>query len=126
MDYINRIFDMYDGNISLQPSYKGSCSENVPDELYSILQVSNGILETMSSPKTGEKIPITWILFSYEKIIEETSFFKSEYGVEGIVFADDGAGNPYVLKSDGKIMCYNVIDNEETQIACSLCDFYKR
>ena len=124
MDYIRKISDMYQGNISLYPPYKEKRPENIPEELYNILQVSNGIEETMIEPKTGQKIPIAWIVYPYERMMEETDFYKKEYNIEGMVFADDGTGNPYVLKSDGRVAHYDVIDGEETKEADSLAEFY--
>lgn len=124
MDYIRKISDMYQGNILLYPPYKEKRPENIPEELYDILQVSNGIKETMIEPKTGQEIPIAWIVYPYERMMEETDFYKNEYNIEGIVFTDDGAGNPYVLKSDGEVAYYNIIDAEETKEADSLAEFY--
>lgn len=125
MDYISRIYNTYGGNISLQAPYQGKKAENIPDELYSILSVSNGILQTMFHPETGEKIEITWILYPFDLMSEQTAFFKAEYNIEGVVFADDGAGSPFIMKPDGKIICYNVIVVEETIVANTLFDFYK-
>ena len=124
MDYIRKISDMYQGNILLYSPYKENCPENIPETLYEILQVSNGIEETMIEPKTGQEISIAWIVYPYERMMEETDFYKNEYNIEGIVFADDGAGNPYVLKSDGEVAYYNVIDDEETKEADSLEEFF--
>lgn len=55
----------------LHAPYKGDFEVNIPGEICSILQVSNGIEETMLNPKTGERMPITWILYSYEEIIKD-------------------------------------------------------
>ena len=124
MDYIRKISDMFQGNISLNPPYKENRPENIPEELYDILQVSNGIEETMIEPKTGQEITIAWIVYPYERMMEETDFYKNEYNIEGTVFADDGAGNPYILKSDGGVAYYNVIDDKEAKEADSLAEFY--
>ena len=70
-------------------------------------------------------MPIMWILYSYDEMMIESSFYQENYGIEGFVFADNGAGEPYVLKPDGTITCYNAIDDEEIQVADSLSDFYK-
>jgi len=124
MNYIREISDLYQGNIMLHSPYAGDWGEDFPKEIRSILQVSNGIEETVLHPKTGEQIPVMWILYPYEEIERESAFYQREYGLEGLIFADDGAGNPYVLKPDGTITCYCAMDNEEIKTADSLADFY--
>ncbi len=52
MDYINRISHQYSGEILLHAPYKGERSKNIPEEIYSILCVSDGISETMCSSST--------------------------------------------------------------------------
>lgn len=125
MDYISRIRDIYGGNIMLHDPYKGRNEENIPEKLYALLCISNGIGETMLHPKTGKEMKITWIVYPYEMIVEWTAFFAANYGIEGVVFADDGAGDPYIIKSDGTITCFNGIDNEESKIADTLFEFLK-
>lgn len=83
----------------------------------------------MRHPKTGEKICIGWILYSYEMMCEWSSYYRNEYGVTGTVFADDGADCSYFLKSDGRIVCLDSMDGIETEIAVSLkeyCQSYLR
>lgn len=120
---IELIKSFYDNNIELQEPHVSDMS--VPDVLKSILAKSDGILETMIVPKTGERITIGWIIYSYEMIQKETAYYKDEYGVEGTVFSGDGAGNPYYILDD-KIYQFNPIDNESELIADSLEDFYKK
>ncbi len=67
---------------------------------------------------------IGWIVYSYDEIISSTRFYKEEYGLSGVVFYDDGAGNPYYL-SEGKVYEFNPIDNENNLKADSLEEFYK-
>ena len=98
---------------------------SVPEVLKSILAKSDGILETMTVPKTGERITIGWIIYSYEMIQKETAYYNEEYGIEGTVFSDDGAGNPYYILDD-KIYQFNPIDNESELVADSLEEFYKK
>ena len=50
--------------------------------------------------------------------------FIEEYGINGVVFSGDGAGNPFYI-SDGKIYEFDPIDNESTHKADSLEEFYK-
>ena len=120
---IELVKTFYDNNIELQEPHVSDMS--VPEVLKSILAKSDGILETMIVPNTGEKITIGWIIYSYEMIQKETAYYKEEYGIEGTVFSDDGAGNPYYILDD-KIYQFNPIDNESELIADSFEDFYKK
>ena len=109
----------------LQEPYTGRNEENMPEALFALLCVSNGIGETMLHPKTGKEMMINWIVYPYEMIVEWTAFFTTNYGLKGVVFADDGAGEPYIIKPDGIITCFNGIDNEETKIADTLFNYFK-
>lgn len=125
MDYIEKIAHQYDGNILLHAPYQGQKDVCMPEELYSILCISNGISETMYLPHTEEKTTIGWILYPYEMIQQWTAFYAVQYSIQGTVFSDDGAGCPYILKGDGSITCFNGIDNEESKIADTLSDFFQ-
>ncbi len=103
----------------------GSDLSGLPDVLKEILKKSDGIKESMVHPKTGEMMTIGWIIYSYEMIQKMTAYYKDEYGIEGTVFSDDGAGNPYYIL-DGKIYQFEPIDNESEQVAESLEEFYKK
>lgn len=119
IDLINK---KYDRRISLNNPI--ACEDNsIPELLREILQKTNGIQETMIHPKTGEKMEIGWIVYSYDEIIYATNYYKKEYGLSGTVFSDDGAGNPYYIYDD-KIYEYNPIDNESYLKAESLDDFF--
>ena len=120
---IELIEAFYNDNIELQEPNLSDMQ--IPKELHDILTKSDGIMETMIVPKTGEKVSIGWIIYPYERILEETAFFNDEYGIEGTVFSDDGAGNPYYIL-DNKIYQFNPIDNESELKADSLEDFYKK
>lgn len=91
MDYIKRITHKKSGNLLLHISYKGKKSENIPEELYSILCISDGILETMRLSDNDEKIAIGWILYSHDEILKWTAFYAANYSIEGAVFSGDGA-----------------------------------
>ena len=121
---IGLIRKSYDGNIEFQKPNE-SYALSVPDVLKSVLSKSDGILETMLVPKNGKRITIGWIIYPYEMIQKETAFFKEEYGIDGTVFSDDGAGNPYYIH-DNKIFEFDPIDNESELIAGSLEEFYKK
>lgn len=118
MKYLDLIFKTYNGNIkSYEPIKKSIC--NLPKELYDLLSESNGVEET-------DIIDIGWIVYPYKMIIEETEFFKNEYSINGFVFSDDGAGNPYYIKQDGKIYYYDCGYNEEVYKNDSLYDFFQK
>lgn len=125
MEYISRIRELYDGNIILHDPYRDSNKDNIPEALYELLCISNGIGETMRHPGTGEEMMIAWIVYPHEMIAAETRFFVANYGIKGIVFADDGAGDPYLIKPDGTITHFNCIDNQEIKIADTLFDYFR-
>ena len=125
-DFIKNIAEAYGGEISLRAPYRGARSEDIPEELYSILEISDGISETAQNPCTGEKMTVAWILYPHAQILEESRFFKNEYGVDGTAFTDDGAGNPYLLKAGGTVVFFDAIDGEEIHKAASLYEFYTK
>ena len=91
---IDAIKDFYDGMIKLQEPVDCD-SYDLPEELKALLSQTNGIQETMVHPKTGEEMVIGWIVYSLDEIKKETQFYQEEYGINGVVFSGDGAGNPY-------------------------------
>ena len=125
MDFIQAIDNRYEGSILLNPPYEGERLEGISEEIHAILCISNGIMETMLHPETGERLSIGWIIYPYEMIREESSFYHEEYGIEGVVFASDGAGDPYILKPDGRVIRLDPTCGEEIGEASSLREFYK-
>jgi hypothetical protein len=122
MNIIELIDRKYDGNIRLQEPF--DCyDDSLPEVLIDILRQSNGINETMIHPKTDEIMEIGWIIYPYDEIRKWSSYYHEEYGLSGVVFSDDGAGNPFYL-SDGKVYEFDPIDNESELIADSLADFF--
>ncbi len=124
MDYIEKISRCYKGKILLHSAYTGPKNKMIPEVIYSILSVSNGITETMLLPDTGKKAEISWIIYSHDMILEWTEFYTENYHIKGTVFSDDGADSLFIIKSDGMITCFNCIDNEETKVADTLLDFF--
>ena len=120
---IDAIKDFYDGMIKLQEPVDCD-SYDLPKELKALLSQTNGIQETMIHPKTGEEMVIGWVVYSLDEIKKETQFYRKEYGINGVVFSSDGAGNPYYIL-DGKIYEFDPIDNESILKADSLEEFYK-
>lgn len=122
MNIIELIDEKYEGNIKLQDSL--DCNDDtLPDVLIEILRQSNGINETMIHPNTGELMEIGWIIYPYDEIMKWSSYYHDEYGLSGVVFSDDGAGNPFYLY-DGKVYEFDPIDNESELIADSLEVFF--
>ena len=58
-------------------------------------------------------------------ITEETTFYHETYNAEGTVFSSDGAGDPFLLKSNGTVVRFDVIDGTEVPAGRSLSDFYR-
>lgn len=109
----------------LKAPYEDEKDKNIAEELYSILCISNGILETMCLSNRDENIVIGWILYSHEMMMEWTAFYTANYGIKGTVFSDDGAGSPFIMNLDGTITCFNAIDNESIKMAETLLDFFQ-
>ena len=129
MDIIDAIRKKYGGNIRLCPPLDDERYEQakkiLPKELAELLHISDGILETMPYPKTGEIMDIYYIIDTFENILSETKRYREEHDGEGVVFAGNGAGDSYVLKPDGKIFLMEYIDNDEEFCAESLSAFFE-
>jgi len=95
----------------------------LPKELLDILKVSNGIdkIEIIN----GKAEVIKPIIYSLAHIKEQTNAFLSECGNDGFVFADNGTGDFYVLKSNGSIFMYKYFDFKEAWYAESLMDYFR-
>lgn len=124
-DYIKKIVEMYNGNIILQPPCQREMSEDIPQEIRSILCISNGIQETIAVAQTDQPVVIGWIIEPYDMMMSDTAFYRSVYKIDGVAFATDGAGNPFIIKPNGTIICFNGIENDETEVADSLSDFFE-
>ena len=98
----------------------------LPRELFNILQVSNGIDEIIINPNNGKTEVIDSIIYSLAEIKAQTNSYLDEIGTDGFVFAGDGAGNFFVLKSDGRIFLYEYYDFSETFYANSLWEFFDK
>ena len=120
---IDMIKDQYNGMVRLQEP--ADCDGlDLPEELKKLLKQSNGIQETMFIPSKNEEIVVGWIVYPLDEIIRETQYYKEEYGIDGVVFSGDGAGDPLYI-SDGKIYEFYPIDNESTLKADSLEAFFR-
>lgn len=63
----------------------------VPEELFEILKISNGIKETMELPNREERIVIGLIIYPFDDIRSQTERYINEYSGEGVVFVGNGA-----------------------------------
>lgn len=100
-----------------------SIPKMIPQELAEILIESNGIKEVIKIPDKGLDVEVGWIIYPWEMIIEETEMYRSQYNIDGVVFSNDGAGNPYYMKSNGNIYKYECIYGEEILMASLLLHF---
>ena len=121
---IESILISYNENIKLYQPLKDEKYDFLPADLLNVLKVSNGIMETMVHPRTGELLNIGWIIYPIEKILESSEYYQKEYAVDGVVFSDDGAGDPLYIKKNRKVYLLNVIGREEDCIADSLRDLF--
>lgn len=119
--YISLINEMYNNNIRLHAPLQNN-DYGMPIALLEILCVSDGIEEVICVGNRKESIG--WILYSYEMIKNNTEYYTTEYGIEGYIFSDDGAGNVFVMKEDESIYLFNAIDGEEEYFAKSLVEFW--
>lgn len=130
MNIIELIEQKYGNTCRLRsPLTKNQCEKAkkyLPRELFNILRVSNGIDEIMINPNNGKTEVIDSIIYSLAEIKEQTNSYLGEIGTDGFVFAGDGAGNFFVLKSDGRIFLYEYYDFSETFYANSLCEFFDK
>ncbi len=98
-------------------------AQELPRELFQILQQGNGIYEVMDNPVTGESMVIGSIVYSLEEILSETEYYITKMKGDGWVFAGDGAGGVYILKPDGRVFLYEYEDVGEELKADSLLEF---
>ena len=130
MNIIELIEQKYGDTCRLRsPLTKNQCEKAkkyVPKELFDILKVSNGIDEIMINPNNGKTEVIDSIIYSLAEIKAQTNSYLGEIGKDGFVFAGDGAGNFFVLKSDGRIFLYEYYDFSETFYANSLWEFFDK
>ncbi len=119
--YICLIKRMYDNNIKLHNPLQ-TIDSSMPTELLEILSVSDGIEEVITVGDRNESIG--WILYSYEMIKNNTEYYAMEYGINGYIFSDDGAGSVFVMKEDGSVYLFDAIDGEEEFFAESLVKFW--
>ena len=130
MNIIELIEQKYGNTCRLRsPLTKNQCEKAkkyLPRELFNILRVSNGIDEIMINPNNGKTEVIDSIIYSLAEIKAQTNSYQGEIGTDGFVFAGDGAGNFFVLKSDGRIFLYEYYDFSETFYANSLWEFFDK
>ena len=118
MDIIELIKEKYGDTCRmhspLTKSQYSKAKKYLPKELLDILKVSNGI----------DEIEIKPIIYSLAHIKEQTNAFLSECGNDGFVFAENGTGDFYVLKTNGAIYVYKYFDLKEELYAESLADYF--
>ena len=106
----------------LTKSQYSKAKKYLPKELLDILKVSNGIDEIEIINAKAEVIKP--IVYSLAQIKEQTNAFLSECGNDGFVFAENGTGDFYVLKTNGAIYVYKYFDLKEELYAESLAVYF--
>ena len=106
----------------LTKSQYSKAKKYLPKELLDILKVSNGIDEIEIINAKAEVIKP--IVYSLAQIKEQTNAFLSECGNDGFVFAENGTGDFYILKSNGSIFVYKYFDLREELYAESLAVYF--
>ena len=126
MDIIELIKEKYGDTCRmhspLTKSQYSKAKKYLPKELLDILKVSNGIDEIEII--NGKAEAIKPIIYSLAHIKEQTNAFLSECGNDGFVFAENGTGDFYVLKTNGAIYVYKYFDLKEELYAESLADYF--
>ena len=126
MDIIELIKEKYGDTCRmhspLTKSQYSKAKKYLPKELLDILKVSNGIDEIEIINAKAEVIKP--IVYSLAQIKEQTNAFLSECGNDGFVFAENGTGDFYVLKTNGAIYVYKYFDLKEDLYAESLADYF--
>ena len=132
MDYIALIREKYGDTCRLCPPLaKADCEaaeQQLPAELLSILERSNGIEELLTLPDAndGEPFPVGYIVDPYQGILAQTAYFSEFWGEDGIAFAGNGAGGCYVLKEDGSVWLFEFPGEDGDLVADDLAGFFKK
>lgn len=108
----------------LTKSQYSKAKKYLPKELLDILKVSNGIDEIEIINAKAEVIKP--IVYSLAQIKEQTNAFLSECGNDGFVFAENGTGDFYVLKTNGAIFVYKYFYLKEELYAESLANYFNK
>ncbi len=128
MELVNLIQQKYGESCQLRsPLTKKQCDKAkkfLPDELFEVLKISNGIDEVMINPNTNKVEVIDRIIYSLAEMKTETNCYLGEYGSEEVVFAGNGAGGFFVLKPDGRVFLYEYYDLGEEFYADSLWEYF--
>ncbi len=128
MKMVNLIQQKYGESCQMRsPLTKKQCDKAhkfLPDDLFEVLKISNGINEVMINPNTNKVEVMGRIIYSLAEMKTQTDCYLGEYGSEGVVFAGNGAGGFFVLKPDGRVFLYKYYDLGEEFFADSLWEYF--
>ncbi len=98
----------------------------LPEDLFEIIRISNGIYELMTCPNVNDDKPFVMghIIFPFEEIRSATESFSELFGAEGTVFAGNGAGGYYVIDPAGAIYLYEYTDDGGQYRAENLQEYF--
>lgn len=130
MDTIKLIQQIYGErcrlNAPLDKTLLAEADTILPNELFEILKVSDGIDESMEHPKTGKPMLIGKIIYPFSEIKSQTKVYADTFGGDGTVFSSNGAGGYFIIKENGKVYLREYPDEDEELYADDIRGYLKK
>ncbi len=100
----------------------------LPNTLFEVLKISNGVLQLMSLPNVddGNPFPIGFIIDDFDGICLGSKEFNELYGMDGLAFAGNGAGGFYILNPDGKNYLYECVGEDGECYAENIMEYISK
>ncbi len=100
----------------------------LPAVLFEVLKISNGVLEMMSLPNVddGKPFAVGFIIDNFEGMCLGSKEFNELFGMEGLVFAENGAGGYFIIQPDGKIFLYECVGEEGECYAENIMEYISK
>lgn len=100
----------------------------LPNMLFEVLKISNGVLQLMSLPNVddGNPFPIGFIIDDFDGMCVGSKEFNELYGMDGLAFAGNGAGGFYIMNPDGKIYLYECVGEDGECYAENIMEYISK